>query len=131
MLARFRVTTTEKIQMIDITKEINEIITQSHVDSGMCTVFCAHTTAGVVLTETGDSNAASHAVNTIDNIVPTAGGLTIDSRTSALMKTMLTGNSVNIIVSEGRPLLGNWQGVFLCDFDGKKNRTVFVKVTSD
>ncbi len=131
MLARFRVTTTEKTQMIDITKEINEIVTQSGIDSGLCTVFCAHTTAGIVLTETGDSEAAFHALHAIDSIVPTAGGLTIDSRTSALMKNMLTGNSINIIVSEGRPLLGNWQGVFLCDFDGKKNRTVFVKVMSD
>lgn len=131
MLARFRVTTTEKTQLIDITKEICEVITQSNIDSGLCTIFCTDTTAGIALTETGDSESYFNIARCFDSIIPTAGGLTVNNRTSSLIKTMLTGNSVNIIISEGRPILGNWQGVFLCDFDGNKNRTVFVKVVSD
>lgn len=131
MLARFKVTTTSPTQIIEITNDINRIIAQSGIDSGICTVFCPHSTAGIAITENSDSELILGMLQNLEKAFPTAGQSSIDYQAAAHVKAMLTGNSLNLIISNGNPLLGDWQGVFLYEHGGPKNRTIFVKIIED
>lgn len=128
MLARFRVTTSSPTQIIEITSDINKIIAQSGIDSGICTVFCPHSTAGIAITENSDSEMLVNMIQGFERAFPTSGLTAVNNKASAYLKSMLTGNSLNIIITDGNLLLGNWQGVFLLEHGGPKNRSIFVKI---
>ena len=131
MLARFRVATSSPTQIVEITSDINKIIAQSGIDSGICTIFCPHSTAGVAITENSDGEMLMNMIQSFERVFPTSGMTVVNNKASSYLKTMLTGNSVNVIISDGNLLLGNWQGIFLFEHGGPKNRSVFVKIIED
>jgi len=131
MLARFRVNTSSPTQIIEITNDIQKIIAQSKTDSGVCTIFCPHSTAGIAITENSDSEMIMGMLENLERAFPTKGQTILNCRAASHVKTMLTGNSINIIISNGAPLLGTWQGIFLYEHGGPKSRTVFVKIMED
>jgi len=121
--------TTTREEMIDITQLVRAAIRTSAVDAGLACVFVPHTTAAITLQENADPNVKSDMLAHLRVLVPRDAGFTHgDENTGAHIKSSLVGAQVTVIVDGGKPLLGPWQAVFLCEFDGPRQRKVHVRV---
>ena len=126
----FVVTTKNKTQMIDITRAVKRVVAESGVREGLCTVFIPHTTAGVTVNENADPDVPRDMLMEVDKIVPPEDDYRhMEGNSAAHIKSTLFGCSANIIVSDGQLCLGTWQSVFFCEFDGPRERNVWVQVT--
>ncbi len=129
MFEKIRVKTTSRVQFVDITSEVVKVIEKSGVKNGLCVVFVPHTTAGVTLNENADPTVRRDIMDTLSVIVPENGRYShLEGNADAHIKASLVGSSVTLIVEEGHPVFGTWQGIYLCEFDGPRVRTVYVKV---
>ena len=114
--------------MVDITKQIKDIIAKSGIKSGLCTVFVPHTTAGVTLNENADPDVVHDFTYAIDKLIPWEDGYRhAEGNSAAHLKASLTGFSQTLIIENSSPLLGVWQDVYLCEYDGPRSRSVYVK----
>jgi len=121
--------TNRRIELIDITAQVAEAVRSSGIREGICVVYCPHTTAGLTINEHADPNVASDIVNRLSKLVPHNENYAhIEGNADAHIKSTLTGNSVQLIVNNGNLLLGVWQGIFFCEYDGPRNRRVWVQV---
>jgi len=127
----FDVSTRAHTQMIDITDRVQSLLQRSGVENGMCVVFVPHTTAGVTIQENADPDvqhdllvALAHAV---PDELPGGGYRHAEGNSPAHLKTSLVGSSVTVLVEGGELVLGTWQGIYLCEFDGPRTRRVQVK----
>jgi secondary thiamine-phosphate synthase enzyme len=126
----FSVTTTKQIQMIDITPEVKRVVAESGVREGLCTVFIPHTTAGVTVNENADPDVPRDMLMEVNKIVPLQDGYKhMEGNSAAHIKSTLFGCSMNVIVADSQLCLGTWQSVFFCEFDGPRERNVWVQVT--
>jgi secondary thiamine-phosphate synthase enzyme len=126
----FSVTTTKQIQMIDITREVKRVVAESGVREGLCTVFIPHTTAGVTVNENADPDVPRDMLMEVNKIVPLQDGYKhMEGNSAAHIKSTLFGCSTNVIVADAQLYLGTWQSVFFCEFDGPRERNVWVQVT--
>jgi secondary thiamine-phosphate synthase enzyme len=98
------------------------------LQSGLCTVFCPHTTAGVTINENADPEVRADLLRALERAVPNEGFLHAEGNSDAHMKSSLVGASSTVIVEGGRLKLGTWQAVFLCEFDGPRRRKVWVQI---
>ena len=127
-LYRFPVKTSEHTQMIDITSKINEIIEFSGISAGICVVDIPHTTAGVTVNENADPDVQRDIKKELAEIVPWEDGYAhSEGNSAAHVKSTLTGMSQTLIVRNKKLLLGTWQGVYFMEFDGPRDRSVYVK----
>jgi len=118
-----------KQDFIDFTSSIREIVFSSGVKSGVCVVYVPHTTAGVTINENADPDVKADILMALNKLVPNSLPYEhAEGNSSAHVKASLVGSSLNIIIEDGRLALGTWQGIFFCEFDGPRNRRVFVKV---
>jgi len=121
--------TNRRMELIDITAQVTEAVRSSGIREGICVVYCPHTTAGLTINEHADPNVASDIVNRLSKLVPHNENYAhIEGNADAHIKSTLTGNSVQLIVNNGNLLLGVWQGIFFCEYDGPRNRRVWVQV---
>jgi secondary thiamine-phosphate synthase enzyme len=128
----FRVKTNRRTQFVDITREVEQALRESDVKSGVCHVYVPHTTAGVIINEHADPDVASDVEGIFDRLIPHKGPYChAEGNTDSHMKAILTGTSQSIFVENGKLALGAWQGIFLCEFDGPRQRAVFVKIVPD
>ena len=126
---KFNVKTTAHTQMLDITREVQNAVTQSGVRDGLCTVFIPHTTAAVTINENADPDVVRDFTTEINKIVPWEDGYHhIEGNSAAHLKASMIGFSEQIIVEDGRLVLGTWQGIYFCEYDGPRTRKVYVKV---
>ena len=124
-----QVKTVSRIQFVDVTSRVREAISKSGVREGMALVYVPHTTAGITINEAADPSVAEDSREKLSQLVPhKASYRHSDGNSDAHIKTSLVGSSVHVIVSGGSPLLGTWQGIFFCEFDGPRTRKVHVKV---
>ncbi|MBZ4662176.1 MAG: hypothetical protein JG779_1330 [Thermotoga sp.] len=129
MLKRLTVRTSSRTQFVDITSEIVKFIEESKVRNGICVVFVPHTTAGITINENADPSVRQDIMNTLNKLVPPSAGYThLEGNADSHIKASLVGSSVTLIIENGRPLLGTWQGIYFCEFDGPRTRSVYVKV---
>ena len=129
MIIKFNVKTTAHTQMLDITREVQNAVTQSGVRDGLCTVFIPHTTAAVTINENADPDVVRDFTTEINKIVPWEDGYHhIEGNSAAHLKASMIGFSEQIIVEDGRLVLGTWQGIYFCEYDGPRTRKVYVKV---
>ena len=127
-----RVKTNRRTQFVDITREVAQAVRESDVKSGVCHVYVPHTTAGVVINEHADPDVASDVQGIFDRLIPHKGPYRhAEGNTDSHMKAVLTGTSQSVFIENGKLALGTWQGIFLCEFDGPRQRTVFVKIAPD
>ncbi|MCL4473754.1 MAG: secondary thiamine-phosphate synthase enzyme YjbQ [Actinobacteria bacterium] len=130
-MIEFKVTSSERSQLIDITAEVRLAVNASGVSEGWCLVFVPHTTAAVTINEGADPAVRHDIEDELDKMVPWNGGFAhSEGNSAAHIKTTLVGSSETIPVSAGRLVLGTWQAVYFCEFDGPRNRRVYVKVTA-
>jgi secondary thiamine-phosphate synthase enzyme len=127
-----RVKTTRRTQLLDVTDAVERVVGASGVVSGICYVFVPHTTAAVMINEHADPDVASDLEGIFDRLVPHKGPYRhVEGNTDSHAKAVMVGASQVVFVEKGRLALGTWQGIFLCEFDGPRERKIWVKVMGD
>ena len=123
------VKTSSHTQFIDITSKVSEILQKTGIKDGMCTLFTPHTTAGITINENADPDVPRDIIKEMGEIVPLdAGYAHLEGNSAAHIKSSLFGCSETVIVRNGSLMLGTWQSVFFCEFDGPRNRKVWVEI---
>ncbi|MFA5352727.1 MAG: secondary thiamine-phosphate synthase enzyme YjbQ [Thermodesulfovibrionales bacterium] len=118
-----------KTEFIDITDEIQTAIKDSGTKNGICYIYVPHTTAGVTINEGADPSVKRDILTALNRLVPFEGDyLHAEGNSAAHIKTTLTGTSTFLIIEEGKPILGTWQAVYFCEFDGPRHRRVIVRI---
>jgi secondary thiamine-phosphate synthase enzyme len=127
-----KIKTEESAVMIDVTKLVAAKVKDSQVASGLATVFCPHTTAGVTLQVGVDPDVKLDMIETLERIVPRKGKYRQpDGNSGAHIKASLVGSSVTVFVENRKLVLGSWQAIFFCEFDGPRERSLLVRVSPD
>ena len=122
--------TRKHTQFLDITQEIQSYISDKGINSGIVTVFVPHTTAGITINENADPSVTSDIADALDRAVPwQAHYKHTEGNAAAHVKASMMGSSIQIIVEDGRLLLGTWQAVYFCEFDGPRSRNVWITVS--
>jgi len=125
------VKTQAREEFVDITARIREELVSSGVKDGICYVYVPHTTAAVTINESADPSVKDDILMTLRKIVPDSLPYRhSEGNSPAHVKASLIGASIKVIIEEGQLSLGTWQGIFFCEFDGPRSRSVFIKVTS-
>jgi len=126
------VKTKKHTEMKDITADVQRAVTDSGIKSGVCTVFIPHTTAAVTINENADPDVVRDFTKEIDKIVPWEDGYRhMEGNSAAHLKSSMIGCSEQILVEDGRLVLGTWQGIYFCEYDGPRSRKALVKIVED
>ncbi len=129
MLEKLEIITQRKVDLIDITSQIKDVIVKSGVQAGICIIFVPHTTAGVTINENADPDVIRDIIESINKIVPfDAIYKHSEGNSPAHIKSSLFSPDHTLIIENGALSLGVWQGIYFCEFDGPRNRKLFVKV---
>ncbi len=124
-----KIGTRARIEMIDITADVQKAVDRWGIKEGLCVVYVPHTTAGVTINENADPHVQDDIVAHVSTLVPRRGAFRHgEGNSDAHIKVSLTGSSESIIVERGRLVLGTWQSIFFCEFDGPRKRKCHVKV---
>jgi len=131
MTDRIPVKTSRRTEFVEVTSEVAQIVHGSRIESGTCTVFVPHTTAGVTINENADPSVVRDVLSHLDKLVPRDIGFThAEGNSDSHIKASMMGASVTIPVEGGRLKLGTWQGIYFCEFDGPRARSVVVTVNA-
>lgn len=123
------VKTKTKTELVDITADVEKIVREADVRTGLCMVYVPHTTAAVTINESADPTVKSDILKVINDIIPwDAGYRHLEGNSAAHIKSSLVGASELFIIENGSLVLGTWQGIFFCEFDGPRTRKVQVRV---
>lgn len=123
------VSTQYRTQLVDITNQVRDVLARAPVKSGCLVVFVPHTTAAVTINENADPDVVRDILHQVNQTIPFEGDYKHDEGNSAAhIKASLFGSSVTVLIEEGRLLLGRWQGIFFCEFDGPRQRNAWVQV---
>ena len=129
MLIKLNITTSKHTEMIEVTDIIQKAITESGVKDGMCTVFIPHTTAAVTINENADPDVVRDFTMEINKIVPWEDGYRhMEGNAAAHLKASMIGFSEQIIIDNGSLVLGTWQGIWFCEYDGPRSRKMYLKI---
>ena len=124
--------TTRRTQLVDITREVQRAVSTLGTRDGTCFLYTPHTTAGILINEHADPDVASDAEGALDRLVPMDGPYRhAEGNSDSHVKGMLTGGTQFVFVLDGKLALGRWQGIFLAEFDGPRERKLYVKVLPD
>ncbi|MBI5190234.1 MAG: YjbQ family protein [Nitrospirae bacterium] len=128
-MRQFEVETGRRVQMLDITVEVQAAVKDSGVVSGVCHVFVPHTTAAVTINENADPSVVSDMDSFLSKLIPQDAGFRhVEGNSDGHIKSSLVGASETVFVENGHLVLGTWQGIYFCEFDGPRQRKVYVKV---
>lgn len=128
-MRQFEVRTGRRVEMVDVTAEVQEAVKGSGVTSGVCHVFVPHTTAAVTINENADPSVVGDMDGFLTKLIPQEAGFRhVEGNSDGHIKSSLVGASETVFVENGRLVLGTWQGIYFCEFDGPRQRKVYVKV---
>jgi secondary thiamine-phosphate synthase enzyme len=129
MPTELQVRTRARADMVEITAQVQDAVAASGVQNGICVVYVPHTTAGVTINEHADPDVAADILHALAHVVPDLPGFRhVEGNSDAHAKAALIGTSQWLIVQDRRLKLGRWQGIFFCEFDGPRQRSVWVQV---
>ncbi len=128
-MTTLNIRTTRRSQLVEITRPVAEAITESGLDDGLCVVYVPHTTAAVCINENADPDVKHDMLKKLETLVPKheAYYQHNEGNSDSHVKTALVGNSVLVLVENGRMVLGQWQGIYFCEFDGPRQREFYVR----
>ena len=126
----FDVETGQRDQMVEVTRQVQRVVDQSRVRDGYVIVFVPHTTAGVTINENADPDVVHDMLRQLDVMVPWKQPFYRhgEGNSASHVKASMMGSSVHVIVSDGKLVLGTWQGIYLCEFDGPRTRRVNITI---
>lgn len=128
-MERLYIRTTKRVDLIDITDQIQHIVTKSKIKDGVCFVVCPHTTAGLTINENADPSVKKDIINTLNKLAPENAGYShLEGNADSHVKSSLLGQSLTVFVEGGRLCLGTWQGIYFCEGDGPRQREVWIKI---
>jgi secondary thiamine-phosphate synthase enzyme len=114
-----------RVQFIDITAEVRKAVADNGIKNGACMIYIPHTTAGVTINENADPSVAADIVNVLNRLIPEGGEYRhAEGNSPAHVKSSIMGSSQMVAVENSRLVLGTWQGIFFCEFDGPRTRSV-------
>lgn len=129
MIRRLEIATSSRAQMMDVTGEVQRAVSESGVQEGFCHIYVPHTTAGIAINENADPSVAQDILAVLEKIAPRGGSYRhLEGNADSHVKASIVGSSETVLVEGGRLVLGTWQGLFLCEFDGPRRRRLLVKV---
>ncbi|MCL5073122.1 MAG: secondary thiamine-phosphate synthase enzyme YjbQ [Actinobacteria bacterium] len=128
MTETIEIRTNKRVEFIDITDELNALISSSFKKDGICFIHVPHTTAAITINENADPDVTHDIINKINKLVPISDSYAhVEGNSDAHIKSSLFGQTLNLMIEGGKLLLGTWQGVYFCEFDGPRTRKVYVK----
>jgi secondary thiamine-phosphate synthase enzyme len=126
------VLSTSQENFYNITIQVCESVIKSRVINGLCVIYCPHTTSGITINENADPNVVKDLLLGLDKTFPHRIEFChVEGNSAAHLKASVMGASVTVIISEGKLVLGSWQGIYFCEFDPPRNRKFYVKVFED
>jgi secondary thiamine-phosphate synthase enzyme len=132
MIQTFQVRTSAQTEFIDVTRSIQEAVKKTGVEDGICAIFVPHTTAAITINENADPSVVHDMMMALNKIVPMKDQYRhMEGNSPSHIKASLVGCSQVVFVESGKLVLGTWQGIFFCEFDGPRNRKVHVNVISE
>ena len=125
------ISTSRQTEFLDITREVEEVILNAQVPDGLALVYCPHTTAGITINEGADPSVQEDILRILNQMVPFKGPYRHrEGNSAAHIKASLIGSSVSVMIENGCLILGHWQSLFFCEFDGPRTRKVLIKIIS-
>jgi secondary thiamine-phosphate synthase enzyme len=132
MIRYLEVKSRTRTEFIDITGDIRELLRKANVNNGVCHLFVLHTTAGITVNEGADPAVQQDMNAFLNRLVPRDHNFAhSEGNSDAHIKSTIVGTSRTLLVENGKPLLGTWQSVYFCEFDGPRVRKVAVKILPD
>lgn len=129
MLKEITIQTNTQTQILDITAQVQKVVSESGIAEGLCCVFVPHTTAGVTINENADPSVKQDILMELNKIIPFDDNYShSEGNSAAHIKASIIGSSVNIPLKNNNLLLGTWQGICFCEFDGPRQRHFYVKI---
>jgi secondary thiamine-phosphate synthase enzyme len=129
MMKEISVKTSSRVEMIDITHLVEKVVSESKIKSGLCIIYVPHTTAAVTINENADPSVRTDITSELNKIVPFDDNYAhLEGNAAAHIKASIIGPSETILVNGGSLVLGTWQGIYFCEFDGPRNRKVMIKI---
>lgn len=131
MITKFEIATQKRSQMIDITAKVQSFVDKSGISEGTVLVFCPHTTAAITINENADPAVTHDILLTLNELIPQhqTAYKHSEGNSDAHVKSSLVGPSISLIISDGNLLLGTWQAVYFCEFDGPRTRHVHLQIS--
>jgi secondary thiamine-phosphate synthase enzyme len=132
MIEQFTLSTSSRNQLIDITNIVSDYVHRSGIKSGICLVYTPHTTAAITINENADPSVKSDVIRKLTDIFPQNDNYEhSEGNSDAHLKSSALGCSQTLVIENSALLLGTWQGIYFCEFDGRRTRQFYVKVISD
>jgi len=129
MLKEITIPTSTHTQILDITSQVQKVVGESGIAEGLCCIFVPHTTAGVTINENADPSVKQDIVMELNKVIPFNDNYShLEGNAAAHIKASIVGSSVNVPVKNNNLLLGTWQGICFCEFDGPRQRKFYVKI---
>jgi secondary thiamine-phosphate synthase enzyme len=130
MVKEISISTRSRTELVDITGQVKSVVTESGVQDGVCHVYVPHTTAGITINENADPSVREDILMELNKTIPFEDNYKHrEGNAAAHIKASIVGSSETVLVDRGRLVLGTWQGLFFCEFDGPRSRRVLVKIT--
>ncbi|MDT8318602.1 MAG: secondary thiamine-phosphate synthase enzyme YjbQ [bacterium] len=129
MIRNINISSSKRSELIDITARIEELVEASNISDGVCHLYVPHTTAALTINEGADPSVKRDIIASLDKLAPYKGDyMHMEGNSDAHIKATLTGSSESILIEKGSLLLGTWQSVYFCEFDGLRSRQLMVKI---
>ena len=123
------IATSRQTEFVDITREVEKAIAKADIPDGLALIYCPHTTAGITINEGADPNVQEDIQRILNHMVPFQGPYRHgEGNSPAHIKASLIGSSVSVMIESGHLILGRWQSLFFCEFDGPRTRKVLIKI---
>jgi secondary thiamine-phosphate synthase enzyme len=124
------ISTSQKEQIIDITDKVQEIVLNSKIKEGICVTYCPHTSAAIIINENADPDVKGDLLLGLKDIVKQLPFKHAEGNSAAHVKSALLGKSQQLLITDSKLLLGTWDGIMFCEFDGPRKRQVYVQCIS-
>ncbi|KPK99446.1 MAG: hypothetical protein AMJ91_07800 [candidate division Zixibacteria bacterium SM23_73_3] len=129
MMKELRVKTSSRVELLDITHLVEKAISEAKIKFGLCTVYVPHTTAAVTINENADPSVRRDIITELNKVIPFDDNYShMEGNAAAHIKSSIIGSSETLLLDGGSLVLGTWQGIFFCEFDGPRTRKVIVKL---
>ncbi len=128
-MKQINVSTRSRTELVDITSQVERVVSESGVQDGVCHIYVPHTTAGVTINENADPSVREDILMELNKTIPFQDNYKhLEGNAAAHIKATIVGSSETILVERGRLVLGTWQGLFFCEFDGPRSRRALIKI---